>query len=559
MRFHARLHAAHPCAATPAGRPLAVQIGYRADLSLNRMLLPTGNTLGVRLNRSQNRPQIGPFNSGLLPSALAGQPNGCSNLFQTDLSLRNIITKQPLNLFAEFRVFVLLVILSTCLGCGAKQIINEYIGGVDNAEPPSPLVDFVETASPDNVWSQNIGKGTDELFIKLVPAVLDDQVFIADTRGNIAALYADTGKNIWRKDSDLPITGGPGADVNLVMVGTSEGDVLSLSIETGEEVWRSTVSSEVLSSPREADGVVVVRTIDGKVFALDATSGERLWIYDRTVPSLTLRGTSTPVIANGLVIAGFDGGRVTALELKTGKLIWETRVAISRGRSELERMVDIDTRPLIVGDTIYVTTFQANVSAISLENGQILWQRDISSHSELGADGRNLYVTDEMSNVWALDRFSGASIWKQEKLTSRQVTGPAVLGDKVIVGDLEGYLHWMDKSTGDFVARRRVSKDPILAKPTTANDMLFAYSSDGTLSAYTHYNKALSDIPKATEEEKSPEAKIDQQASEEVTQEKEMTKEQASETTTPPVKEEEKGSLFGKFLDIFSGDDNEDD
>ena len=163
---------------------------------------------------------------------------------------------------------------------------------------------------------------------------------------------------------------------------------------------------------------------------LDATTGDRLWVYDRTVPNLTLRGTSTPVIANGLVIAGFDGGRLTALELKTGKLIWEAKVAIPRGRSQLERMVDIDSQPLILDDTIYVTTFQANVSALSLDNGQVLWQRDISSHSELSADVEHLYVTDYLGNIWALDRFSGGSVWKQEKLAHRKVTGPAILGDK---------------------------------------------------------------------------------------------------------------------------------
>ena len=380
------------------------------------------------------------------------------------------------DLFTEVRAFVVLIILSTFLGCGVKQAFQGYIGGgVDNTEPPSPLIDFVETANIYKVWSHNVGKGTDELFIKLVPAILGDQIFIADNRGNIAAFHTDTGEEIWHKDSDLPITGGPGSDVNMVLVGTSEGDVLALSAESGEEVWRSTVSSEILSSPRVADNVIVVRTVDGKIFALDAGSGERLWIYDRTVPALTLRGTGTPVISNGLVIAGFDGGRVTALELKTGKLIWETKVAVSRGRSELERMVDIDTQPLIVGDTIYVTTFQANVSAISLETGQILWQRDISSHSELGADERNLYITDDKSNIWALDRFSGASVWKQEKLVFRQVTGPAVLEDKVIVGDLKGYLHWLDKTNGDFVARTHVDSDTILTQLIVSIGTIFVY------------------------------------------------------------------------------------
>jgi outer membrane protein assembly factor BamB len=450
-------------------------------------------------------------------------------------------------LFTTFRVFVLLFFLSTCLGCGAKKILDGYMGaGVDNSEPPSELVDFSETTRLTNVWSQNVGKGTDELFIKLVPAILDDKIFIADTRGNISGLYANTGKDVWHNDSELSITGGPGADANLVMVGTSEGEVLSLSAETGEEIWRSTVSSEILSSPKEADGVVIVRTIDGKIFALDTTTGERLWIYDRTVPALTLRGTSTPVIANGLVIAGFDGGRVTSLELKTGKLIWEAKVAVSSGRSELERMVDIDAQPLIVGDAIYVTTFQANVTALSLQSGQILWQRDISSHAELGSDAQNLYVTDESGNVWALDRFSGTSIWKQEQLTHRQVTGPAVFGDRVIVGDFEGYLHWLDKATGDITARVQIDSAPILTQPIVSNDILFAYSSGGTLSAYTYFGIEPKDLPKPIVKEEP----------EQVTTEEKVSETEVSEA---PVEAEEESSFFGSFIDIFTGGDDEEE
>lgn len=453
-------------------------------------------------------------------------------------------------MFQELRVLVLLLALSTCFGCGTKKIIDGMLGaGVDNSEPPSELVDFSETTHLNKIWAQNVGKGTDELFIKLVPAILDDKIFIADSRGNIAALYAESGKDIWRNDSELSITGGPGADENLVMVGTSEGEVLSLTTETGEELWRSTVSSEILSSPRESDGVVVVRTIDGKIFALDATTGERLWIYDRTVPTLTLRGTSTPAIANGLIIAGFDGGRVTALELKTGKLIWETKVAVSSGRSELERMVDIDAQPLVVDSAIYVSTFQANISAISLENGQILWQRDISSHSELAADATNLYVTDETGNVWALDRFSGASIWKQEKLTHRQVTGPAVLGDRIIVGDFQGYLHWLDKSTGDLSARTQIADKPILTQPIVSNDILFAYASDGTLAAYTYYGIEPKDLPVETIVEEEPMPVI-----EEVSESKEVENEVSKEA---PAKEGK--GFFGTIFDVITGDGAEEE
>ena len=211
-------------------------------------------------------------------------------------------------------------------------------------------------------------------------------------------------------------------------------------------------------------------------------------------------------------------------------------------------MVDIDAQPLVVGDTIYVTTFQANVSAISLESGQILWDRDISSHSELAADSNNLYVTDDIGNVWALDRFSGTSIWKQEKLTHRKVTGPAVLGDRIIVGDLEGYLHWLDKTTGEISARTQIDDTPILTQPITSNDILFAYSSGGTLSAHTYVGIEPKEIVTESAEE------IEELATD-VIEAEEVPATEVAEETKPA---EEKKSLWRSFLDSFTDDPADD-
>ncbi|MEQ8426822.1 MAG: outer membrane protein assembly factor BamB [Gammaproteobacteria bacterium] len=428
----------------------------------------------------------------------------------------------------------LLCVLLCLTGCGG---LSEMMGDVDNSIPPTPLISFFETAKVERVWSTKAGSGTDELYIKLTPALLDGRVFIADTYGEVAALDASSGRRIWSKDVKLPITGGPGADFSMVLLGSSEGDVVSLMPDTGEELWRARVSSEILASPREGENVVVVRTIDGKLFALDATSGERLWVYDRTVPALTLRGTSTPIIVGDSVIAGFDGGRVTALDRDTGKLIWETRVAVSRGRSELERMVDIDAEPVIYLDAMYIATFHSNVASLDLQTGSILWQRDISSHSELGVDASHVYVSDAEGNVWALDRYSGQSVWKQEKLQFRKPTGPAVIGDKVVVGDVEGYLHWIDRETGDFVARTQVAKSPILVKPTVVDDVLYAYASNGTLASYTYTDLDASEIP-------VPEP---------------QTTEATTSTETVPAGSEQDASLLEQIGDIFTEHPGDDD
>ena len=435
-----------------------------------------------------------------------------------------------------FRLHSLILLSALLAGCGVRDTVRGYFGGEDNAAPPSPLVEFRPGATVIPRWTEDVGKGADELFIKLKPALLGNTIFTADARGNIAALNREDGRPVWQRETDLPATGGPGADETLVSIGTGEGEVIGFAIETGAELWRARVSSEILSAPREAAGVVIVRTIDGKIFALDAASGKRLWLYDRAAPALTLRGTSTPVIAGDRVIAGFDGGQLAALELKTGKLIWEQRVAVSRGRSELERMVDIDSAPLVIGDSIYVATFQANVSAVSLESGQIYWQRDISVHAELAADSRYLYVTDEQSHIWALDRFSGESVWKQDQLEARGVTGPAISGNKLVVGDIEGYLHWLDKASGRFSARNRVSDKAILTQAVATEDTIYVYASDGALSAFNYLDKDTAGLPQAGEFEAEEAGAA------------------AEARSVAP-----QGSFFSRLKGLFTGDGDADD
>ncbi len=381
----------------------------------------------------------------------------------------------------RYLLFVLALVLLS--GCSAIKEITG--GGEDNTIPPTPLVEFQTLVEIIQLWSKDTGKGSTKQYLKLTPSHIQGKVFVADIRGNLMAIDATSGNRLWENDADMNITGGPGSSEILTMIGSDNGDVLAYASESGEFLWQAKVSSEVLAAPQEAYGVVVARTIDGKVFGLDANDGRRLWVYDRTVPALTLRGTSNPVITGDIVIAGFDGGRISAIELHTGKLIWETSVSLASGRSQLERMVDIDSDPVIIGNDIYVATFQGRLASVALEDGRITWTRDISSYAGLTADENNIYITDDQSYIWALERSTGNSVWKQENLFARRATAPATIGDLVVVGDLEGYIHWMDKSNGHFVARSRVSKAPILAPPVAVEDIIYAYSSDGTLSAYT--------------------------------------------------------------------------
>ncbi len=399
--------------------------------------------------------------------------------------------------------FIILAVLSVLFGCAATEKVTSYFkGGSDNAEPPNPLVEIRQLVSVIELWKKNNGVGTDEQYLKLAPVIVNQRLYVADSAGNVGAMDAINGKRLWQKKisasesvdgksgwfrgSDIHITGGPGYGENTLMIGSQEGEVISLSAENGSELWRTRVSSEILSPPQRTADVAIVRTIDGKVFGIDANKGRRLWIYDRTVPPLTLRGTSTPAIDSGIVVAGFDGGKMAALDVRTGKLLWETSISAARGRSELERMVDIDSEPMIVDGVVYIATFQGQVAAVQLETGRILWSNDLSSYAGFSADEQSIYVTDEDSHVWALDRINGTILWEQENLHARAVTAPGAVGDQIVVGDLEGYLHWINKKTGEFSARLRLCRKPVIAKPIVVGKIVYAYCSDGKLAAYTY-------------------------------------------------------------------------
>lgn len=383
---------------------------------------------------------------------------------------------------------VLLGLLSLLAGCSSVgETVSGWFSTTDKTViPPAPLVQFQQSINTIKVWSRGTGDGTDEQYLKLSPVVANQRIYVVDTDGELTAMDATNGKTIWSKDTDARITGGPGYGEQTVLVGTGKGKVLAFDAETGKRLWQTQLSSEILSAPQRSGNIVVVRSMDGKVFGLNAANGNRLWVYDRPVPPLSLRGTGTPVIDSGTVIAGFDGGRLTALDLASGRLLWEARVATAKGTSELERMVDIDSTPEILDGVIYVASFQGQLAAIQMATGRLLWTRDISSYAGFCVDASSVYVSDDQSNVTAFDRYNGNQLWQQDKMHGRAVTAPACIDDYLVVGDLQGYLHWMSKTDGHFVARDQVSDQRIIAAPVVAGRFLYVYDSDGELAAYTY-------------------------------------------------------------------------
>ena len=353
----------------------------------------------------------------------------------------------------------------------------------DNQAPPTELTDFTPSLQVNTRWTVDAGEGSEEQYLRLVPTLYQDRLFVADSEGGVRAINAENGGTIWQVETEAPVSGGPGVGDDLVLLGTRDAEIIALNEADGTEAWRSRLSSEILSVPKADGGIVVAHTIDGKLYGLNSSDGSGAWVYDRTVPILTLRGNSSPVIEGSDVLAGFANGKLVNLALSDGNPQWETLVTAPRGRSELERIVDIDADPFIYDGTAYVCTYQGEVAAVSVDTGVVLWRRELSSHAGVSADWRALYVTDDQDRVWALDPGNGAALWRQEKLLNRRLSAPAIVDDYIVVGDLEGYLHWLYYEDGSFAARMELADAPISAAPLVVNDVIYVYADDGSLSA----------------------------------------------------------------------------
>jgi outer membrane protein assembly factor BamB len=376
---------------------------------------------------------------------------------------------------------VLVVMLTALLG--GCSWVSDYLAGDDNATPAAKLENIKPVIKVTRAWDVKVGAVDKDNPVRLTPALCDGKLFSAGG-GGVFAFDAASGKTIWKTSSKAPISGGVGCGGDLVLVGSEKGQVLAYHAGDGKLAWQAQVSSEVLAPPRIAAGMVVARTIDGKVFGLDAADGSRHWVYDRSTPVLTLRGSGSVAITNGGVIGGFDNGKLVAVTLAEGKPIWEVGIAVPKGRSELERMVDIDSDPQIVGNHVYIATYQGRVASVALDSGNIEWVRDMSSYAGIDVDADHIYLTDDQSKVWSLSQSDGSVLWTQDKLQGRSLTAPTVFGDHIVVGDFEGYVHWLSKDSGAIVARERADSRGIMLAPLAGDGLLYVQSRGGVLNAY---------------------------------------------------------------------------
>ncbi len=380
------------------------------------------------------------------------------------------------------RRLLLMLMAVSLAGCGTVADPTEWFDDAP-ADAPSELVDLPDTIRPQIIWSRDIGAGTDEQLLNLRPTVADGSVYVADAEGRIQALDAANGRTRWEVDLDLPVSGGPGVGDGLVLVGTSNAEVVAMSVTNGEERWRVRLTSEVLSVPAVENGVVVIHTVDGKLFGLEATNGNERWRYEREVPVLTLRGTGSPVLSGGAAYVGMSGGKLVAVRVDNGNLIWDASVTVPSGRSELQRLADIDGDPIVFGGAVFVATYQGEVAAVEQRSGRLAWRHKMSSYSQMGTDRRGLYVSDSEGLVWGIDVRSGAAAWSQDSLKYRKLSDVAVLGNFVVVGDFDGYLHWMDRTNGELIARTRVGSDPITKGMQVVDEVLYVQGDGGDLAA----------------------------------------------------------------------------
>jgi outer membrane protein assembly factor BamB len=348
---------------------------------------------------------------------------------------------------------------------------------------PAELVDFEPTLRVQRVWSTSMGGAEPTLRLGLGIASDGERVFAAGRGGDVAAFVAATGKAAWRVKTKAPLSGGPGYGDGLVVVGSSAGEVIALEAADGRERWRVKVGGEVLAAPAPAALAVVVRSVDGRLIGLSPQDGRELWREEQQSPRLTLRGTATPAVVGDTAICGFDNGRVLAVAASNGEIVWDAAVSPPRGRTELERLVDIDAAIKVSGADVFVVGFQGRAAMLALDSGQVWWSRELSSYRGLDFDDDAVYVSGAQGDVIALRRRTGIETWRQDALKFRRLSAPAVFGGFVVVGDLEGTLHWLDRTSGAFVARTSAG-DRISASPLVVGDTLVVVDDDGRLSAF---------------------------------------------------------------------------
>lgn len=378
------------------------------------------------------------------------------------------------------RLVVALTALAATLSLSSCAWLTSWFSSKDSVQP-SPLPEFTPSMNVTSAWSVSLGNGRDA-FLK--PAVLDNVIFAAGANGVVQRITPSTGEVQWRTDINARIAAGVGSDGFVVAVATPRGQIVALSAE-GKELWRAQAPSDVVTPPLVGRGVVIVRSTDQRISAFEADSGKRRWVYQRQVPALTLRAPTRLSFAGDNVLVGFPAGRLVALALSNGAARWEVSVSEPRGTTEVERLADVVGPTVVAGADVCAAAFQGRVMCADASTGALRWSRELAAGSGVAVGIENVYGVDAKSQVHALARSTGGSLWRNEKLTYRRLTAPAAIPGAVVVGDYNGYVHFLSASDGQTMARLRPDSSAFTATPEPWGDGVVVQSTDGTLALLT--------------------------------------------------------------------------
>ncbi|MBS0365380.1 MAG: outer membrane protein assembly factor BamB [Proteobacteria bacterium] len=354
-----------------------------------------------------------------------------------------------------------------------------------NVDQPAKLTPLSATVRIHRVWGASIDdKKAVALRLGQSLALADGRVYAAGHRGDVAAWDLGNGRQVWRVRTRLPLSGGAAASAGLVVVGASDGQLLALGAADGATRWKVRLNGEVLAPAAISDKLIAVRTVDGKLHALSPDDGHELWVQEQQVPRLSLRGTARPVISNDLVISGFDNGKVLAFNSGDGSIQWEATVAPPHGRTELERLSDIDSAVDVEGQNVYAVGFQGRIAMLARDNGQVWWSHELSSYRGLTLDDDMLYTASSDGEIVAFKARTGTEQWRNKDLLHRRLSGVAVMDNTLVVADFQGYVHWLDRATGSLVGRERAGRVRISATPLVQGNMVVVINDRGQIDAY---------------------------------------------------------------------------
>lgn len=411
-----------------------------------------------------------------------------------------------MNAFGAARWTTALVVLALLAGCSSLPSLASLnpFAEDDKDDAPARLTDFTNEVKIALKWDVKVGAGPGSKYLLLQPAVEGDRIFAADGYGVVEAFDKASGKRLWHVRIGRPqgegwfdwlrfwartdrsfVSGAVGAGDGAVFGATVNGEVVALDGITGKELWRAQVNSEVAAPPQTDGEIVAVLTLDGKLVALDRATGKSRWSYDTQVPVLSLRGAARPSFVQGMVIGAFANGRIVALKSSGGEPVWDNRVALPQGRSELDRVVDVDGTPAVDGELLFAASYQGRIKALKLADGSALWEREFSSHQAIAVGGDALYAVGKEDHVFSLNKQTDTMLWDVDRLKNRGLTSPSLLGEYVLVGDADGYLHVLARSDGRTVGRTRIDSDGLRSDFTVVDDVLYGLSNGGELFALT--------------------------------------------------------------------------